>query len=205
MQFRTRSLEPDDEHIQREIVPIVPEGLGYTGELRKAIFVALLSRTAFLNAPLLEAQLLHGDFLVVLDGSSEIRQEYVASAAEELPMFVSTLPSVHFLISSRSEVPVALLQSLRDPAVFRLQALDADTEEDFLARYLRDGPKAARVLVQEIHSRLPKLPQILLLLALIASTYDRLENCCLIEHRYLANTLAPSCELKLPENRNRPV
>ena len=158
---------------RRRPVPVIVEGLAYTGSLISALMGSLRHHGAYVNETIVASQLAAGYLLVVFDGYSEIREKYRDAAAEDLPDQVRRNPDARFIFTSRSELPPNLQDALGESLDIELQDLSDADLDPFLARYLRDSAHDAKTLHELLDERFPALPRIPLMLQLVAKVYAK--------------------------------
>ncbi len=158
----------------KHLMPVVIDGLTYTGDLLNAISNALQEDHAYVNKTIVASQAAAGNLLVVFDGFSEVRESYLeAASSADLPEFIKRHPDTPFIFTSRSKLPPGVLQALKDTLTINLRNVDETTERVFLSQYLKRGEQDVDALMNEIKTRFNDLPRIPLMLKLIATIYDK--------------------------------
>lgn len=158
----------------KRLVPVVIDGLSYTGDLLSAISNALTEDHAYVNKTIVASQISAGYLLVIFDGFSEIKESYLeAASSKDLPEFIKQHPDTPFIFTSRSKLPPGVRQALKDTITINLRDVDETTERVFLSQYLKRGEKDVDTLMSEIKTRFNDLPRIPLMLKLIATVYDK--------------------------------
>jgi photosystem II stability/assembly factor-like uncharacterized protein len=158
----------------KRLTPVVVDGLTYTGDLLNAISKALQADQAYVNKTIVASQLAAGNLLVIFDGFSEIKESYLTAASSaDLPEFIQQHPDTPFIFTSRSKLPPAVQQALKDSVTIKLRDVDETTERTFLSQYLKHGEQEVDALMSEIKIQFNDLPRIPLMLKLIATVYDR--------------------------------
>jgi len=180
----------------KSLYPVVIDGLSYGGNMLKGIIGALKHGRAYVNEAIVEAQMLAGNLLVILDGYSEIRETYQgAASSEDLPEFIRQYPDTSFIITSRSNLPLSVHHTLNDPLVISLLDIDEKTEKLFLSQYLKRGSEEVDALIREIKMRFEGMPRIPLMLKLVATVYDKKgtvpENITTLYDEYIDYILRP--------------
>jgi photosystem II stability/assembly factor-like uncharacterized protein len=168
-----RGVNQGDLFAGKRLVPVVIDGLTYTGDLLNAISNALKEDHAYVNKTIVASQIAAGNLLVIFDGFSEIRESYLGAASSaELPGFIQQHPDTPFIFTSRSKLPPAVLKALKDTVTIKLRNVDETTARTFLSQYLKHGEQNVDALMSEIKMRFNDLPRIPLMLKLIANVYD---------------------------------
>ncbi|MCI0601442.1 hypothetical protein L0156_00355 [bacterium] len=170
----------------RKHVPVLVEGLAYTGNVISTVTGSLRRHRAYVNDTIVAAQLEAGYLLVLFDGYSEIREAFWDDAMKDIPQKVKQNPDARFLFASRTELPTDLRDALGQPVEIQLRDLSNDDIVPFLARYLPEPRPASSApeitsanhsleragkLNDLLQERLPNLPRIPLMLRLVAEVY----------------------------------
>jgi photosystem II stability/assembly factor-like uncharacterized protein len=154
--------------------PVMIDGLSYAGDLLNTITSALREDRAYVNRAIADSQTAVGNLLVIFDGFSEIKETFIgAASASDLPEFIRQHPDTPFIFTTRSNLPIAVQQALKDVLTIRLCDVDETTVRSFLTQYLKRGASEVDALLREIEMRFNDLPRIPLMLKLVCTVYDK--------------------------------
>jgi hypothetical protein len=158
----------------RRYEPIVIDSASYTGNVVQSIVNVLNSHRAYVNIAIVEAQLLAGYMLIIIDGVSEIRDaQSSAPPSADIATTISRNQMCRFVLTSRSDLPELVIKVLGDPIpVITLRDVDEDSDRLFLGRYLSRRVDQLDLLVEQLRLLTAQIPRTPLMLRLAAELFD---------------------------------
>ncbi len=158
----------------KNLIPVVVDGLTYDGNLLEAITATLKQQRVYANTAIVGSQIAAGNILVILDGWSEVREFYSEpEESSDIPKFISNNPDTRFIFTSRSDLPASIRHSLGDVATIKLKDLDEQTLDEFLGKYINRPREQVESLARELKESSNEIPQTPLMIRMVAEIYDK--------------------------------